>query len=236
MPDEPPIAAPTTLPAEWQSVQDVPVVIYDVVEPIAWPDRTDLIELAAGTDAVLATVLVALGAAAALYGYRMYRGLAALALAGLGVWGGWLVAKPYDATTAGMMLGGVVAAAAAWPSARLSVALCGGIVGAVIGGAAWRALGLADAYTPAGATIGLVFLVMLVFVSLRAAAILTFGTLGVVLLLGGLLGLLMRYGIIADLVHDQVASSPVLLPAILLMLVVVCSFVQQAWAHAIDTD
>lgn len=236
MNDVPIHAAPTTLPADWRSLAEVPVLIYEEQVPFAWPDRLDLVAFAADLDVVLAAVLLAIGVGSALYAYKAYRPLAALALAALGVWGGWWIGNALGATAAGMIVGGLVAAAAAWPSATLSVATCAAIVGGVVGASTWRTTGLDDAYLYAGGAVGATFLTMLTFISLRAAAVLTFATLGVVLTLLGALGLLLRYDVVNRLVDQHVGGNPLVLPITLLSLVVTLSFVQHAWWKSDELD
>ena len=233
MPDVPTAAAPTTLPADWQGLDAAPAdaAATTASAGLSWPDRVDLIGAAGSLDAVVATLFIGLGLAAAVFAYQLYRPLATLALAGLGVWAGWLVGREFDARMPGMILGGLLAAAAAWPSPKLSVSLCGSIVGFAVGCASWRALGLADAYAPAGGGMGLIFLAMLTFVSLRAGAILTFATLGIVLALGGVLGLAMRYEPVANFVLEKVDGSPILVPATLIAMVMACGFLQAGWSR-----
>lgn len=194
-----------------------------------WPDQADLLQWCRESDNIIAAVLLFAGVVYALFGHQVYRLLACVNIAGLGVWAGWWVGRQYDAPIPGMIVGGVIAAAMAWPAVKVAVAACGGIVGFAIGCAVWRALALADVYAPAGGAIGAVFLFMLSFIVFRGSIIAFTATQGAVMFTGGLLGIVLKYPDFDEPITQWIAEHPVILPVALFALSVVGVFYQQAY-------
>ena len=192
-----------------------------------YPDQGDLLTICRETDNILAAVLLFAGVIYSVFGFSLFQLAAVANIGGLGVWAGWWIGKQFDAAATGMILGGVIAAAAAWPAMRYTLAACGGIIGFVVGVAVWRALGLADPYAPAGGLIGAIFLFMLSFIQLRISIMAFTAIQGAVMLLGGLLGLLMKYPLVDDPVTAWVADQPVILPVVLFALSVASVLFQQ---------
>lgn len=201
-----------------------------------WPDQADLLEWCRESDNIVAAVLLFAGVAYAIFGYQMYRLLACLNVAALGVWAGWWVGKQFDATAPGMIIGGVVAAAIAWPAVRVAVAACGGIVGFAIGCAIWRSLGMSDGYAAAGGGMGAIFLFMLTFVVFRASIIVFTAVQGALMFAAGLLGILLKYPDFDEPLSQWIAEQPVILPVALFALSVVGVFYQQAYGPKPTSD
>lgn len=193
-----------------------------VVQPPAWdphfPDRENLLETCREMDSILAAVLLFAGIVYSAFGYTLFK-LAVIAnIGGLGAWAGWWFGKQLNAPVPGMILGAVLAAAIAWPAMRYTVAACAGLIGFIVGIAVWRALGMADNYAPAGGLIGGIFLFMLSFILFKLSIMTFTATQGAVMLLGGLLGMFMKYPEVDDPVTDWVLGQPVILPVALLAL------------------
>ncbi len=210
--------------------QDVQQLVESVSgRDFQWPDRYELLGFCRESDSILAAVLLFLGIIYSAFGYTIFKLAVTLNVAGLGVWAGWFVGKQFDARLPAMVIGGVLFAALAWPAMRFAVAVCGGLVGFVIGVAIWRSLGMADNYAAAGGAIGAVFLFMLSF-SLFKVTILTFTAIqGAVMLLAGLLGLLLKYPPVDEPVSQWLVEQPALLPITLLSLSLVALLFQQQW-------
>ena len=194
-----------------------------------WPDRGELLGYCREADSILAAVLLFLGLAFSVFGLTLFKLVVTVNVAGLGVWAGFLVGRMFDARLPGMVIGGLLFAALAWPAMRFAVAACAGLVGFVVGVALWRALGMADAYAPAGGAIGAIFLFMLSF-SLFKLSVLAFTAIqGATMLVGGLLGLLLKYPRVDEPVVRWTTEQPALLPITLLSLSVVALLFQQQW-------
>lgn len=204
----------------------------ETVVGFKWPDQPDLLQHCREMDNILAAVLLFCGVAYAGFGYQLFKLLACANLAALGVWGGWWVGRHFDATLPGMVVGGVLMAALAWPVVKAAVASCGAIVGFVIGCAVWRACGLLDVYAPAGGAIGAIFLFMLTFSLFKLSVVVFTAIQGTVMLLAGLLGLLMKATEVDQPVTEWTTQYPVILPVVLFSLSVIGVFFQQGYSTA----
>jgi hypothetical protein len=194
-----------------------------------WPDRHELLGYCREVDSILAAVMLFFGIIYCAFGYTLFRLAVTLNVAGLGIWAGFFVGKQFDARLPGMVIGGVLFAALAWPAMRLAVAVCGGLVGFVIGVAVWRSLGMADNYAAAGGLIGAIFLFMLSF-SLFKLSILAFTAIqGAVMILAGVLGLLLKYPQADEKLTTWTTQQPAVLPITLLALSLVALIFQQQW-------
>ena len=205
--------------------------VVAVESQLRWPDREKLLTECREMDSILAAVLLFCGFAYSAFGYTLLKLVAMANVAGLGVWAGFWVGRLFDARVPGMLVGGVLAAAAAWPAMRYTVALCAGLVGFVVGVAAWRSCGLLDAYAPAGGAIGAIFLFMLSFVLFKLSVITFTSVQGVVMLLGGVLGLLMKAPEIDEPVTHLTGEHRVVLPIAILALSVVAILFQHGWTR-----
>ncbi len=183
----------------------------------------------AEADAFLAAVLLFFGIIYSAFGYTLFRLAVTLNVAALGIWAGFFAGKQFDARLPGMVIGGVLFAALAWPAMRLAVAVCGGLVGFVIGVAVWRSLDLADNYAVAGGLIGAIFLFMLSF-SLFKLSILAFTAIqGAVMIIAGVLGLLLKYPPVDERITTWTSQQPAILPIALLALSLIALIFQQQW-------
>lgn len=227
-----------TLAADPPAEATEPATLVETTESapaFEWPNQPDLLQHCREMDNILAAVLLFCGVAYAGFGYQLFKLLACANVAALGVWGGWWVGGQFDAKLPGMVIGGVLAAALAWPVVKAAVASCGAIIGFVVGCAVWRAFGLLDVYAPAGGAIGAVFLFMLTF-SLFKLSVVTFTAVqGAVMLLAGLLGLLMKASEVDDPVTEWTTQYPVILPVVLFSISVIGVFFQQSY-HTVPAE
>ena len=196
---------------------------------LRWPDRHELLGYCRDVDAILAAILLFFGIIYSAFGYTLFRLAVTLNVAGLGIWAGFFAGKQFDARLPGMVIGGVLFAALAWPAMRLAVAVCGGLVGFVIGVAVWRSLGMEDNYAAAGGLIGAIFLFMLSF-SLFKLSILAFTAIqGAVMIMAGVLGLLLKHPRSYEQITNWTTQQPALLPIVLLALSLIALIFQQQW-------
>ena len=205
------------------------------IPSMKWPDQIDLLDRCREMDNILAAVLLFAGVGYAAFGYGMFKLLACLNVAAAGAGAGWLVGREFDAALPGTIIGGVLAAAIAWPLVKLAVAGCGATIGFVVGCAVWRSLGLLDAYAPAGGLIGAVFLFMLTFSLFRLSVITFTAVQGVIMLLAGLLGLVLKAPEVDGMVTGWTSDYPVALPVAIFALSVIAIFFQQSYsAEAVE--
>lgn len=211
-----------------------------ISQPSSWnprfPDRDNLLETCREMDSILAAVLLFAGMVYAAFGYTLFQLAVILNVGGLGAWGGWWLGKQLGAPIPGMILGAVLAAAAAWPAMRYTVAACAGLIGFIVGIAVWRALGMADNYAPAGGLIGGIFLFMLSFILFKLSIMSFTATQGAVMLLGGLLGLFLKYPEVDRPVSDWVLDQPVILPVALIALGVIGLLFQQHYHREVPEE
>ena len=182
-----------------------------------WPGRGELLDACAATDGVLAAVLLVAGVGYLFVGYMLFKLLVVVNVAGLGAWGGWWLGERFGHPVAGTAVGGVVAAAVAWPAMRYAVAFCAAVVGFTAGVAVWRSAGLLDAYAPAGGLVGAVFLAMLSFVGFKLSIIAFTSVQGGILLLGGVLSLALKYDALGEPTRRFCEDQPLALPLALLV-------------------
>ena len=231
----PPLAqqpAPENASLHWGVLDDLqgvglkaPAEAEQVVESVAasagfaphWPGRAELLDACRATDGVLAAVLLVAGIGYLFVGYMLFKLLVVLNVAGLGAWGGWWLGDRFGHPLAGMAVGGVVAAAVAWPAMRYAVAFCAAVVGFAAGVAVWRSTGLLDAYAPAGGMVGAVFLAMLSFVGFKLSIIAFTSVQGGILLLGGALSLALKYDGLGEPTRRFCEGQPLALPLALLV-------------------
>lgn len=180
--------------------------------PGHWPAQADLLTWAQNMGALTAAALVLAGAVYLLFGVTMYRGLVTANAALIGVWIGAFLGDKAGNATAGAMVGGFTAAAAAWPMMKYAVAIMGGVFGLLLGASIWRACGLAPQYAWSGGLTGLVFFGMLSFLVFRGSIMMFMSLQGSVMLVFGLLGLIYKYQDLAPRVTDQLSARQFLLP------------------------
>jgi hypothetical protein len=180
--------------------------------PGHWPAQTDLLSWAQNMGALTAAALVLAGAVYLMFGVSLYRGLVTANAAVLGAWVGALLGGKAGNATAGAMVGGFTAAAAAWPLMKYAVAIMGGAFGMLLGASIWRACGLEANYAWSGGLTGLIFFGMLSFLIFRGSIMMFMSLQGSVMLVFGLLGLMYKYQDLAPKVTEHLSARHFLLP------------------------
>src|SRR5688572_18564947 len=152
-----------------------------------FPHQGDLLtwcrEMGPGT----AILLGLLGIIYLMYGWSLYRWLIMLNAAAIGAYIGAIIGVKNQAVVVGGIMGGVVAAAIAYPLLKWAVAVIGGVVGAFVGAGLWKIAGQDPGYAWAGAMTGLVAFGMLSFIVFRGSLMLYTSAQGALMLLVGLL-------------------------------------------------
>ena len=203
-------AAEATAQASTQAAHSAAAVWPNV--PGHWPAQADLLTWAQNMGALTAAALVLAGAIYLLFGVTLYRGLVTANAALLGVWIGAFLGGKAGNATAGGMVGGFTAAAAAWPMMKYAVAIMGGAFGALLGASIWRATGLEPAYAWSGGLTGLVFFGMLSFLVFRGSVMMFMSLQGSVMLVFGLLGLIYKYQNLGPQVTANLNARQFILP------------------------
>jgi hypothetical protein len=198
----------------------------DILPPLPgvghWPREADFVTWCQTIGPGMAAILLMLGTIFLLWGYPVFKYLIML---NFGVVGAYLGAafggKDPNTIVAGAMIGGFLAAAAAWPMMRWAVAVTGAGIGLILGAAIWRAAGQDPAFDWAGGLTGCVAFGMLSFIAFRGGIILYTSLQGGGLLASGILGLLEKYPSIAPQIADHILRQRFLLPTAIVIPAVV---------------
>ncbi|HMB95126.1 MAG TPA: hypothetical protein VKK61_03725 [Tepidisphaeraceae bacterium] len=187
--------------------------IWDTLHlPQHWPVQADLLQWCQTMGPGEATILVMGGIVYLLYGYYIFRGLVLLNAGFFGAYVGSRIGEKAGSMFAGALMGGFIAGALAWPFMKYSVALMGGIFGALLGASAWRAIGLQPEMCWAGALMGLIAFGLLSFILFRVSVMMFTSLQGSVMLIFGILGLIYKYKDAAPKVTENMTIKPFLLP------------------------
>jgi hypothetical protein len=180
---------------------------------VAWPKPDDLLtwcqEMRPGTS----MLLIILGVIYLLFGYRIIKTLVMLNAIVLGAIIGGTIGGRGESALACAIIGAFAAAAITWPAMKYAVALMGGLIGAMIGGAVWHAAGLAPDLAWSGALVGLIGFGLLSFILFRGSVMMYTSLQGAVMLVLGLLGLMYKYQEVAPQLTTHLHMEPFLLPA-----------------------
>jgi len=177
-----------------------------------WPREADFVTWCQAIGPGMAAFLLILGAIFLLWGYPVFRYLIMLNFGVVGAYLGAAAGKDANTIIAGAMIGGFLAAAAAWPMMRWAVAVTGASIGMLLGAAAWRAAGQDPTFDWAGGLTGFVGFGMLSFIAYRSGIILYTSLQGGGLLALGILGLLEKYPSIGPELADHLTKQHFLLP------------------------
>jgi hypothetical protein len=164
-----------------------------------------------------AAVMIMAGIIYLVFGVKIYRYLITANAFAIGAAIGATLGARADAAIAGALIGGIGAAAAAWPMMKWSVAVTGGVCGAFLGACVWRMCNQEPNFAWAGALTGLVALGMLSFVLFRISVMIYLSVQGGAMLVFGILGLAYKYEDIAGSLSSSMHGKPFLLPMILFL-------------------
>jgi hypothetical protein len=201
----------------WVLAKAVPITFQPITH---FPQQGDLLswcrEMGPGT----AVLLGLLGIIYLMYGWSLYRWLIMLNAAAIGAYVGAVIGAKNQSVVVGGIMGGVVAAAMAYPLLKWAVAVIGGVVGAFVGAGLWKIAGQDTGYAWAGAMTGLVGFGMLAFIVFRGSIMLYTSAQGALMLLVGLLGLAFKYPDLAQKVAGGLNGKPNAIPVLTLIGVV----------------
>ena len=160
-----------------------------------------------------AMLLIIAGLIYLLYGYRIIKVLVMInaVVAGAGI--GAALGRHGETAVACAVIGAFAAAAITWPAMKYAVALMGGVIGALVAGSVWHAVGLDPAFAWAGALVGLVGLGLLCFILFRGSVMMYTSLQGAVMFVMGILGLIYKYQELAPQLTNHFKVEPFLFPA-----------------------
>ena len=196
--------------------------------PQSWPAQTDLLTWCQNMGPLLAAVLLIAGIIYLLFGVHAYKGLIMLNAALIGGFLGGVMGQRSGSALPAAAIGAFTAAAVTWPLMKYTVALMGGLYGALLGAAIWHQAGLQGDFAWAGALTGLVFFSMLSFILFRGSIMMYTSLQGSVMLVFGILGLLFKYQDLAPKVFQLLAGRPSIMPMAIFVPAIIGLIYQQS--------
>jgi hypothetical protein len=185
------------------------------LSPSQWPAQGQLLHWCQQAAPGLAVVLILAGIVYLLFGLSIAKILVTLNAT---VIGGWLGAELGEraggsgAALPGAVVAGLLAATIAWPTLKWSVAVLGGMLGLVLGVAAWRLSDLDPSFGWSGGLTGLVLCGLLSLLVFRACVITYTSLQGAAMVVFGTLALILKHEDLGPSLHSQMTGKPFLLP------------------------
>lgn len=165
-----------------------------------------------------AILLILMGGVYLLYGFNWHRTLVMINAVIVGGYAGAMFGNRFGGfALAGAFVGAGVAAAIGWPLLKWTVAVIGGICGAVFGAILWLSAGLEPSFAWAGALMGMIFFGMLSFILFRGSIIMYTSLQGSMMLVIGLLGLAYKHADLAPTLNANILRQPLLMPVAVLV-------------------
>jgi len=173
-------------------------------------------------------LLVLVGCIYLLWGFNWHKALIIINAAIVGGYVGVMAGERVGGYLfAGGFLGAGAAAAIGWPLMKWTVAIIGGICGAVFGAIVWLTATLDPNFTWAGALTGLIFFGMLSFILFRGSIIMYTSLQGAMMLIIGLIGLACKHADLAPSISVNMMRQPLLMPLAVLIPAVLGLIYQQ---------
>ena len=180
--------------------------------PAHWPAQGDVLEWCRSAGPGIAVVLILAGIIFLLFGYGIFKVLVTLNAAVLGGWVGLMVGEKTGVEVPAAIVGAMLAATAAWPTMKYSVAIMGALFGTVLGVTVWRLADLDPSFSWSGGMTGLVFFGLMSFLLFRECIITYTSLQGAAMLVFGVLGLIFKYQDIGGPLSHHFEMKPFLLP------------------------
>jgi hypothetical protein len=192
-----------------------PQPVHDPVWPSHWPVEGDLIHWCQSATPGLAVLSILIGIVYLLFGFSIAKVLVTLNAAMLGAVLGAFAgdrAAGGGAALPGAVTVGLLAASAAWPTLKGSVAVLGAILGAVLGVTAWRLSSLDPTFGWSGGLTGLVLCCLMSLLLFRPCVITYTSLQGSAMVVFGTIALILRHDDFGPSLATQLAGKPFLLP------------------------
>ena len=168
--------------------------VFDVDEA-----KLSLYELVSDLHWLYAMLLLSVGVVYLLYGWRIFRALVVISFGFIGMFLGMLSADKLSTNDHALMWGGIIGmalfAAIAVPLMKWCVSVLGAMAGGILTSGIWIALGLSDAYLPAGFIVGFIAGGLISFIMLKVSVMLFTSLGGSLITVMGLLALLYQYDV-----------------------------------------
>ena len=180
--------------------------------PSHWPVQLDLLHWCHAAAPAVAVLLILAGIVYLLFGYSIFRILITVDAALVGCFLGATIGERGGAEVPAAVVGGLLAATAAWPAMKYSVAVVGSLFGATLGCTVWRLFDLDPAFAWSGGLTGLVFFGLLSMILFRGCIMTFTSGQGAVMVVLGVLSLVFKYDEIAPSLANHLEVRPFVLP------------------------
>ena len=195
-------------------------------------EQTVLKELVQSIYFIPAALLIC-GVLMLLFGWKAHKWVVVVNCIALGFYVGSLLGEKAQVATVAAVVGGLLLGAMSWPLMKYSVAICGGLVGTVIGMVAWAYFmpnHLDVAW--AGGLAGFILFAMLSFSLFKTSVILFTCVQGAAMLVLGTSALLIKYTPWDKDITHNLTQKPVLMP-LLVISVAVMGLIFQHQRHGL---
>lgn len=180
--------------------------------PSHWPVQVDLLHWCHAATPAIAVLLILGGIVYLLFGFTIFRYLVALNAVLLGGLVGAMLGERSGAEVPAAVVGGLLAATAAWPWMKYSVAVMGAMFGAAVGVTVWRLCDQDPNFAWSGGLTGFVGFGLLSFLLFRGC-VMTFTSMqGATMLVLGILALVYKYDEVGPGLTRHLDARPFLLP------------------------
>lgn len=193
-----------------------------------FPEQADLMKFCQNMGPGLAALMIILGIVYLLFGFQLHKVLVLVNAAVVGFIVGGAVGEKSGASLPCALGAAVLAAAAAWPWMKWTVAVMGCLYGALVAATIWRLTGQDPRFTWAGAMTGMVAGGLMCFILFNGCVMAYMSLQGAVMLIFGTLGLLLKYKEVAPKVDDYLAIRPFVLPLFVFVPTVLGTMFQRA--------
>ncbi|MGN6367797.1 MAG: hypothetical protein ACTHN5_06010 [Phycisphaerae bacterium] len=191
------------------------------------PEQSRVLDSLAGAEVFFAAALAIIGVLLMMFGFKAYRWIVVFNCVALGFWLGGLLGERAQIATVAAVLGALLFGAISWPLMKYAVAVCGGLVGAVVGMAIWAYCEQPVGMAWAGGLVGLVVLGMLSFILFKTSVILFTCVQGATMFVLGSAAMLMKFSPWSSEVGNSLNTKPVLMP----LLVTSIALLGLIWQH-----
>jgi hypothetical protein len=205
--------AVTVSRAAVEAAHAVPAAADDIAKmPTHWPMQTDILSFCQTLGPGIATVFILAGIVYMMFGYNIVKILVTANAAILGAIVSGMIGDKADIAIPAAIVGGLIAAAAAWPTMKYSVAIMGALFGAVLGVTVWRLANLDPSFGWSGGMTGMVLCGLMSFLLFRECVITYTSLQGSVMLVLGILALVFKYDSVSSSLEHHLKIKPFLLP------------------------
>lgn len=192
-----------------------PTLPAPIAELLVRLQTDNLLQMVTHVGWLEAVVSIAFGAIYLSYGWRVFKALVAINIAGLGMFAGIFLGRQMGNPLWGGVAGTCIAALFSFPFMKYCVSILGGVAGTILCASLWRLINLPEEYLWCGALVGLIAGGLLVFSSFRISILFFTSLQGSMFIVIGALALITNFpefGLrFTDLVNQRIFILPTLL-------------------------